>query len=613
MRKNILILLLLTAACIEKGISQDKDSVKSVELEKVIVTGTKTYVSRDNVPLTVSVVTKREIEESSESNLLPVLSERVPGLFVTERGITGFGVANGAAGQISMRGIGGSPTTEVLVLLNGNPQFMGLMGHPLADAYVASDVERVEVIRGPASVLYGSNAMGGVINIITKEQTTEGYSGNARVMYGSYNTQKYMINGGFKKKGFEVFAGINRDHTDGHRDSSAFTINNGYARMGYTFNDHLKANADLSVARFEAQDPGPEGGYAGATMNISRGMGAVSFDNSYEKINGSARFFYNFGDHNLSDGFHSKDNNYGMVVYESFSFFKGNTITTGVDYMNYGGMAENTKAMGGKGMIFADTSVNEVGAYALIQQLLFKRLTLNAGFRYQHNSMFGNEPVPSAGFAIKATSTTTIKGSVSKGFRSPTIREMFMWAPANRNLQPEKMINYEAGVCQSFFKDIASAEVTVFKSDGSNMIQVLPINGIPKYYNTGTFSNTGIETAIRIKPIKKLIIHFNYSYIHMKNPVLATPQQQIYTSVTYYWKNFMFNLSMQNVEKLYLQTGANPVTCSFNLLNARVGYKINKHVNIFCKGENLLNTSYQVMNKYPMPGIVLFAGLNLNL
>ena len=133
----------------------------TVRIDEVVVTGTPVKVTRNNVPMAVSVVDRNQIEESNESALLPVLNGRIPGLFVTERGITGFGVAAGSAGQISIRGIGGNPTTGVLMLIDGHPQFMGIMGHPLPDSYVASDVERVEVIRGPASILYGSNAMGG--------------------------------------------------------------------------------------------------------------------------------------------------------------------------------------------------------------------------------------------------------------------------------------------------------------------------------------------------------------------------------------------------------------------------------------------------------------------
>ncbi len=141
-----------------------------LESEMVVVTGTRVEVARKNVPLTISVISEDEIRQSSETALLPVLSERVPGVFVTERGVTGFGVADGAAGNITVRGVGGSPNTQVLVLIDGSPQFMGIFGHPLPDAYVASDVERIEVIRGPASILYGTSAMGGVVNIITKKQ-----------------------------------------------------------------------------------------------------------------------------------------------------------------------------------------------------------------------------------------------------------------------------------------------------------------------------------------------------------------------------------------------------------------------------------------------------------
>lgn len=101
------------------------------------------------------------------------------------------------------------------MLIDGHPQFMSIFGHPLSDSYVASDVEKVEVIRGPASILYGSNAMGGVINIITCKQTQDGFNGDARFMYGSYNTQKYLAAGGYKRDKLSVFASINHDQIEG--------------------------------------------------------------------------------------------------------------------------------------------------------------------------------------------------------------------------------------------------------------------------------------------------------------------------------------------------------------------------------------------------------------
>jgi len=589
----------------------EKDSIQTVNLDEVVVTGTKTAVNRNNVPLTLSVVTNDKIENSSESALLPVLSEHVPGLFVTERGITGFGVSTGAAGQISLRGVGGSPNTQVLVLLNGNPQFMGIMGHPLPDAYVASDVEKVEIIRGPASTLYGTNAMGGVINIITKEQKEEGFTANARAMYGSYGTLKYMLNAGFMNKGFHVIASFNHDQTNGYRDSSDFSINNGYLRAGYVLNKHLNIAADFSLSNFDAMDPGPESSFAGYTIDITRGMGAVEANNTFGKTSGSLRFFYNFGEHNITDGFHSIDNNFGIVLYQSFNLIRGNTTTIGYDYKKYGGIAENLKAMNGQGMIFGDTTVWEMAGYANIQQTLFNKLTLNAGFRLENNCVFGNEPVPSGGLAYQATPSTTIKTSVAKGFRSPTIRELYLWAPANASLRPEKMINYEAGVLQKLWKKRMSLELTIFKAEGENLIRTVMGDGGPRNENTGNFSNTGIEFAGSCKVTDRLTFNANYSFISMKEKMPATPRHQFNASGTYHLKKFMFNVSVQHINDLYTQT--DPVTIEkYTLLNSRISYTINKYADVFIKGENLTDTRYYINYGYPMPGILAFAGLNLH-
>lgn len=615
MKKNTLVFIIVVLISSKSGFSQQTKSIlkDTISIDEVVVTGSKTSVNRNNVPLTVSVISKEKIENSSESALLPVLSEQVPGLFVTERGITGFGVSTGAAGQIMLRGIGGSPNTEVLVLVDGNPQFMGVMGHPLPDTYIASDVEKVEVIRGAASTLYGTNAMGGVINIITKEQKEDGFSANGRLMYGSYNTQKYMANGGFKKDGLNVFASFNHDQTNGHRDSSDFKINNGYLKAGYDISKNLRINGDLSLANFDATDPGMEGRHAGNTYDITRGMGAIVLDNKFDKSNGSVRFFYNFGEHKISDGFHSKDKNYGIVLYQAFNLFKGNTITFGVDYKKYGGIAENVKAMNGNGMVFGDTTVFEMAGYAYVQQELFNNLTLNAGFRLEKNSVYGNEPVPAGGLAYRPTPTTTLKASVSKGFRSPTIRELYLWTPANVNLKPERMMDYEIGVLQRFLANKISLELTLFKADGDNLIQTVMTERGPKNENTGSFSNTGVEFAGSYRPDDRLALNATYSYISMKEPIIAYPEQQLNLSGTYKWNRFNFNLSVQHIQNLYTQVTPEKVTESYTLLNSKMSCFINKYIDIFVKAENLTNKKYYINYGYPMPGVIVFGGINLHI
>ncbi len=606
--KILVVLIILFTSLLTKGqmhfVTED-----TIKIDEVVVTGSQVKVNRNNIPMAVSVINRSQIEESDESAILPILNGRVPGLFVTERGVTGFGVATGGAGQITMRGIGGSPTTGVLMLIDGHPQFMGIMGHPLPDSYVASDVERVEVIRGPASILYGSNAMGGVINIITKKQNEDGVHGNARISYGSYNTQKYMGSVGYKKNKFSAFVSGNHDETDGHRPNSDFNITNGYLKLGYELDKHFHASADVSLASFKASDPGPDttNAVAGETIDILRGYWAFTLLNEYEKASGGLKVFDNFGEHEITDGFHSTDHNYGINLYETFQLFKGNNLTTGFDYMNYGGMAENIYAMKGAGMVFTDTTISEYAFYAFTQQTIAEKLTLNAGLRYQNHSEFGSKWIPSVGFAMDLGKQTTWKGTVSEGFRSPTIRELFMWS-CNSDLEPESIWNYETGISKTFLNQKMQAELTLFMVEGDNMIvNVGPPDG---YLNTGEISNKGIEFELNAQPLEKLKLNATYSYTHMKNPVYATPEHHLFFIAQYRINKLLLNANIQHVANL--DNDASPVVnqVSYTLLNAKVMYNLTKNIRVYMSGENLLNTDYEVNRYYTMPGFTCFAGIN---
>lgn len=582
----------------------------TIQINEIVVTGSQVKVTRNSLPVSVTVINQTQINESNESALLPILNGRVPGLFVTERGVTGFGVARGSAGQISIRGIGGSPTTGVLMLIDGHPQFMGIMGHPLPDSYVASDVERVEVIRGPASVLYGSNAMGGVINIITKKQHEEGTNANARLSYGSYNTQKYMGSMGFKKNKFHAFASINHDRTDGHRPHSDFKITNGYLKLGYNFNEHFSATTDFSLAAYDAADPGPDTSNAnpGEEIDILRGYWAFTLLNEFENASGALKLFYNFGEHEITDGFHSTDQNYGLNLYESFHITSSTVLTAGFDFMRYGGLAENTLAMKGKGIVFADTSLTETGVYTQVQQKIGQKLNINGGLRYQHHSQFGSIWIPTLGFAYNFTNETSWKGTLSKGYRSPTMRELFMWGP-NPNLSPESIWNYETGIAKTFFDRKLSAEVTLYYVNGDNLIvNVGPPQG---YLNTGEVSNKGLEVALNAAPTSNLKLNATYSFIDMKNPVYATPEHHLFINANYRLKKLQLMASVSHIANL--DNDASPVVNleSYTLLNAKATYLLNRNLKLFVSGENLLDTNYEVNRYYTMPGASFFGGLNI--
>jgi len=620
------IIMLPFSAVFSQGIILD-----TLEIEEVVITGSKVEIARKNLPLTVSLISREELEKSTESALLPLLSEQIPGLFVTERGITGFGVATGSAGQINIRGLGGNPTTRVLILIDGHPQFMGLMGHHLPDAYVTSDAERVEVIRGPGSILYGSNAFGGVINIITKKQRSDGIEANARVQYGSFNTQKYMGSVGYKKKKFNVFASVNHDRTNGHRDTSDFRITNGYLKAGYNFNSHINLYADFNLANYETADPGPADGVAGDRIDISRGKTALSLENKYDRLEGALKFYYNFGEHKISDGWFSSDNMMGMMLYQGIKLVQGNTITFGLDYMQYGGKGSpiTTVLRNADGNVimppqfeiseYSDKwiDMSNTAVYTSIQQILFRNLVLNGGLRYEMNDTYGNEWIPQFGLSWNLTTETSLKGSVSKGYRPPSIRELYLFPSANEILLPERMVNYEIGWTQHWLKGKMKTELVGFMSDGENIIVMVPPAPPPppQYRNTGSFNNKGIEFSLDFSPIQNLKLHTNYTYINMAEPMPATPEHNLFLSGNYYFNKFHFNLKLQNIFNLYNETGqgVEVIESAYQVLGARIGYQATKSVKIYMSGHNLLNQDYQVNYGYPMPGTTVFAGVNLKL
>ncbi|WP_099463055.1 MULTISPECIES: TonB-dependent receptor plug domain-containing protein [Parabacteroides] len=598
-----------------------------INLQGVVVSANKIFVNRNSVPLSISVISRNEIESSSESALLPVLSQRVPGLFVTQKGITGFGVSDGSAGMVNIRGIGQS--NRVLMLFDGQPQWAGVFGHALPDTYVASDVERVEVIRGPGSLLYGSNAMGGVVNIITRRHNQEGRRTQARIMYGSYNTQKYMINNGYNVGNFSSFISINHDRTDGHRPNSEFHITNGFLNLGYKMNEHYKVSGNLTLAKYKTHNPGmitdPK---IDNIMNILRGTTSFALENNYEKTSGAIRVFYNWGDHKINDGhkpdaapspflFRSDDHNAGVQIYQSFRLFKGNSFTAGIDYKNWGGHAWQDSIKGTRGEVVNKT-VNEIAGYAIMQQDFFDKLSINAGLRYEHSSAYGSEWVPQAGFALRLFEGNTIKGSFSKGFRSPTLRELYIsylpYSKANPDLLPESMLNYELSVGQTFLDNRLSAELTAFYIEGKNTISTVNM----QLQNVGHLYNKGIEFDARYQILNNLNLGMNYSYLHTNKPTTAAPKHKFFADVTYSPGRFTFDVNVESISDLYVNVNdKNPVQNlkeNYTLLNARVAYRfgtLEKGLNLFVKGENLTATRYQINVGYPMPKAVFMGGVDV--
>jgi len=615
---------LYSAICMAQGsntISRDTTSNEVVNLSEVVVTGTRVPVPRDVIPVPITVVPRSTIEQSVEVSLLPVLMQQVPGLFITSRGVAGYGVSTGAAGGINMRGFAGS-TGQVLILIDGHPQFATIYGHPVADAYIVSDAQRIEVSRGAASILYGSNAMGGAINIITRQATEDGNRLSARLSGGSYGTQRYSITDTWRDGRFSGVVSGNYERTDGHRANSSFDSWTGFLKTGYELSEVWKVTGNINIAKSKAQVPGQENRLLlDATTDALRGMAGLSLENRYGKTRGAVNFYYNWGDHQINDGyfegdtprpylFESTDYMGGVNIYQAVNLFRGNTITGGFDVKLYGGNAYRDPVT----EIYADhIKLHEVAGYLLAQQQL-QRFMFEAGLRLENHKLYGTEWVPQAGVSFKAAEQTHLKFSFSKGFRTPNMRELYMYAPANEELLPERSFSYDFTVSQGLLDNRLSMELTLFSIKGDNMIETVQIGeGRVQNRNVGEFSNKGVEFGLNYRILDNLSLNANYSYLDMEKAVTGAPKNKFYAGVIYKPGKFTLNVGAQVIDKLYLVTGDTPGTMDYTLVEAQIAYRPIKWMEVFVKGNNLLGTKYETMAGYPMPKVTFMGGISINL
>jgi len=471
--------------------------------------------------------------------------------------------------------------------------------------------------------------MGGVINIITKKQQQDGVKTGIRAMYGSYNTLSTEINNSVRSGKFNSYASVDYNRTDGHRDNMEFEQISGYAKVGYDFTSNWKGFVDLNLSKFWATNPGLEGTpIFDNNADIMRGMTSFSLENKYDKTSGALKFFYNFGKHKINDGyyegkspletrFRSNDDMFGMTLYQTYSFFKGNQITAGFDWQRFGGKAKTISIIGNPDIILADKSINDVAGYINIQQALSDKVTFNAGIRVDNNSHTGTEWIPQAGLSYRPAEATVLKAIVSKGFRSPTIREMFMFPPQNPDLKSERLMNYELSLSQGLLDNRLNLGLNLYYIKGDNSIQTVMTDGKPKYENTGEIENYGMELKANYHLNQNIFLSANYAYLHMDNIVLASPEHKLYIGGTYSKDKWMVSTGFQYINNLYTvlenKKAPKPIeekTESFLLWNVRASYQIMKQIEIFAKGENLLAQKYEINVGYPMPKATVFAGVS---
>jgi len=589
-------------------LNAQNDTAKTYELQQITVTSTKFEQLLRNFTPAYSIIPEEKIKQDIKPALLASISGKIPSLFITENGLSGFGIGSQAAGKISIRGINGIQQT--LIVVDGRPEFAGIFGHPIADIYQSSEIAAVDVIRGPSSVIFGTNAMGGVINITTKKSQLEGFKFFTDVNYGSFDTYKIKSSIDYKRDKFINKISISKDYSNDNRPSSSFNSISGIYNASYLINKSWSIDFNAFINSAKSYNPGPvTKPYKNDSVwtDITRANTSLSIKNRYDKYEGSILLFFNNGVHDVFDGFHSNDNTLGLIINESFEFIEKSIITFGADIKRYEGSARNKT-------LLIDKNVIEKSLYAILNKNIFNRISFSGGLRLNNHSVYGTLLIPQFNLSYQVDDKSNLYFSAAEGFRNPTLNELFLFG-ANIDLKPEKIWNYEIGFKSKLLQNKLLFNAALYLIEGKDFINMVGVYPNIKNQNVNKLTNRGFEIEASYILSKSFTINSNYSYIKNSAKLIGVPQQQFFAEANYVYKIFSFNVGLKTITNLYTSIKTNNSVekkQSYALLNASMWINLVKSLTMYLKLDNLLNRQYEIIDGYPMPGRTFLLGFSFD-
>jgi outer membrane receptor for ferrienterochelin and colicins len=526
--------------------TQDKSSENAVHFDEIVVTATKTPHTLKDVPVETIVISNEDIQKSNARNILGVLKE-IPGLNVANH--------DDVFGTYSWRStLQGLPFNSGygLILVDGQRAMgcgqsggMGEYGIGLNQLPV-SMIDRIEVVKGPGSAIYGSDAITGVVNIITKKISgrAKGWAGAA---YGWYDVKretgagteetadaKHILNqyhlgysdrisdklGYLLAYNYEAAEDITAEPTPSHRH--AFM-----GKMDAQATDTVKLFSKLELSDYEQMDNREEGSYRvalGGDWQVAAQhlLSLKGYTYNWDFVHGTHGGPYGYKDGNIS--YNQAELQYTWQITE------GNTLTVGGEFQNQriDYRIENQDGS----LITTDEDIDTRSAFLQDEVILWKNITLVGGARYDDHSVFGDEINPKFSAMIRLAEATIFRGSIGRSFKSPTIRQLYYDAPyrhgsfyaqSNRDLEPEKAIGYTAGFEQRLFEDRMVLNLGFFHHDIEDMVLRVDTgslyNGLPlmSYENVEKAWTQGVEFMCRTWLAGNFEVAAAYTYTQTEN------------------------------------------------------------------------------------------------
>jgi vitamin B12 transporter len=617
------------------------DESESSRIDQIIVSGARTPLTINQMGSAVTVITRDEIERR-EARQVTELLRSVPGFSVSHTGVAG------SQAQVRVRG---AEANHILVLIDGVRANDPATGDEFRWEYLSTgNIERIEVVRGPQSSLWGSDAVAAVVHIITRsEQAASGINGYAEG--GSFSTANAGLDGTYSGDRWTLSGGVESLTTDGsnvsrtgsEKDDSDLTTANLSARFSAT--EALSFNAGLrSTDAYSQFDPvdyfvtglPTDGDVATDTRNLYARAGvALRPDDSDVSHELNVRYF-DSDNRNLVDGIEDS-----ATASDRFTFAYQTNVNIGANVLTLALEHEETEFEQSGAAVFGDPNQSQkmdtTSAIAEFQWLSMDRLAWIVSARADNNSDFDNAFNGRLSVAFEFSDSTTLRSSIGTGQKNPTFTERFGYFPGqfvgNPALKPERSTSYDIGFDQSLGKDAIQLQASLFRQDLTDEINGFvfdPVTFLSTAENMlGKSKRSGVELAARWALSDSVGVSANYTYTEsteqdfLGNDVheLRRPRHSGGFSVDYRTANERFSASLNTDyggtrTDIFFPPWPDPseiVTLSnYWLVDLAARYRASDSVTVFAKGSNLLDEDYEQVYGYRTPGRAAYFGVRVN-
>lgn len=611
---NISLLTALATTVISPNIGFAQESSANQTNDVIVVTANRRPQPLSQVGSSVSVVTADDLERNQQSFVLDAL-ETVPGLSISQNG------SFGGSASVSLRGIGGDRTVLMVdgVQLNDASAPGSAFNFSTLDTY---NIERIEVLRGPQSILYGSDAIGGVINIITKKGG-DGLGGKMFLEGGSFNTQRggASLYGGNDRYGFNLSAsGINTDGISAADENDGNTETDGlrnYTLTGKVTGQlseifELEAHADYSDSHSLYDAFGPIDGTLVETSDV-------------ENFSGLVRGTLSLLDDRLLNTLSLEYSQIDRLIVGSFGDFTGKGRRTNFDYLGVYNIDKNWTVTSGlqhekvKSVDASDLSFDITSVFGELGYTGIDGLTLTAGGRYDDHTTFGDTTTfrVTGSYEFEDTGTRVI-ANVGEGFKAPSISQLTFQClncvGLNDDLKPERSIGYEVGVEQTLLDDWVKLSATYFNIKIKDKITY--INFSEGYTNIEEIRSKGVELAFDADITETLRVSGSYTYTDPKNVTTNAflrrePKNLFSGSINWQpMEDIIVTLNViHNGEELITDGDFDNTVDAWTRVDIRASYEIMEGLNVYGRIDNLFDEEYQYILGYGTPDRSYFAGV----